>query len=197
MADAHDDRRVQKSRDLLQHALAHLIAEKPFGKITVQEIIDRANVGRTTFYAHFQSKEDLFISGHEGMITMIVNSFIASDGALRPEPSSEVFNFLSRIDLNRDTYYFLTRGSGMADVRQLLQERIAERLAARLGECYREEDCAIPFKVLAQNVGASMMTLINWWMVKRTPYSAQEMTAMLHSMNYAVLKSVLVQENRE
>jgi AcrR family transcriptional regulator len=191
MADVHDDRRVTKSRQLLQRALARLISEKPFGKITVQQIIDRANVGRTTFYAHFQSKEDLFISGHEGMIRMIVNSFIAPDGTLRPEPSPEILGFLSQIDLSRNTYYFLTRGSGMADVRVLLQERIAEQLAARLGECFREEESSIPFAVLAQNISTSMMTLINWWMVKRTPYSAQEMTLMLHQMNYAVLRSAL------
>jgi AcrR family transcriptional regulator len=194
VAEEHDDRRVQKSRDLLQRALGRLISEKPFSKITVQEIIDRANVGRTTFYAHFQSKEDLFVSGHDGMIEMIVNSFITPEGALRPEPSPQILRFLSGIDLNRDTYYFLTRGSGMSDVRQLLKERIAAQLAARLHECYREDESAIPFEVLGQNVGASMMTLINWWMVKRTPYSAQEMTTMLHQMNYAVLRSALAQE---
>jgi AcrR family transcriptional regulator len=193
MADEQDDRRVQRSRHQLHRALGSLVAEKPFGKITVQEIIDRANVGRTTFYAHFQSKEDLFISGHDGMINMVVGSFISPDGTLCAEPSPELLDFLSRIDCNRDTYYFLTRGSGMADVRQLLKDRIAEQLAARLGECFREQDSAIPFQVLAQNVGTSMITMINWWMVKRTPYTAQEMALMLHQMNYAVLRSALAQ----
>jgi len=56
------DRRVQKTRQLLQEALTGLIAEKGYDSITIQHILDRANVGRSTFYAHFQDKEQLLHS---------------------------------------------------------------------------------------------------------------------------------------
>ena len=57
------DRRVQKTRMSLLNALIALILEKGYDKVTIQDIIDRANVGRSTFYAHFENKEHLLLSG--------------------------------------------------------------------------------------------------------------------------------------
>ncbi|RFM29133.1 TetR/AcrR family transcriptional regulator [Deminuibacter soli] len=56
-----DDRRTQKTRKLLAEALKELIAEKGYDAITIQDIIDRANVGRSTFYSHYESKEQLLV----------------------------------------------------------------------------------------------------------------------------------------
>jgi AcrR family transcriptional regulator len=53
------DRRVERTEQLLRQALLALVQEKGFEALTVQEIIDRANVGRATFYAHFDNKDDL------------------------------------------------------------------------------------------------------------------------------------------
>ena len=53
------DRRIQRTRQLLDNALIELILEKEYDKITVQNIIDQANVGRSTFYAHYLDKDDL------------------------------------------------------------------------------------------------------------------------------------------
>ena len=61
------DRRVGRTRALLHQALMSLIQERGFEALSVQDIIDRANVGRATFYAHFDNKEDLLASGIEGL----------------------------------------------------------------------------------------------------------------------------------
>ena len=63
-----EDRRIQKTQNLLREALVSLIAEKPYDSIVVKEILDRANVGRSTFYMHFRDKDDLLVSGIHDML---------------------------------------------------------------------------------------------------------------------------------
>src|SRR5262245_57855262 len=82
------DRRVRRTRRLLREALLSLTLEKGYDQVTVQEVLDRADVGRATFYAHFTDKDDLLISGllelrdslREQLATMV-----RSDGSTRPE----------------------------------------------------------------------------------------------------------------
>src|SRR5687768_2926953 len=62
------DHRVQRTHELLQKALIELISENGYEAITIQDIVDRANVGRTTFYLHYNSKDELFMSCHEAIV---------------------------------------------------------------------------------------------------------------------------------
>src|SRR5258708_31366888 len=62
------DKRVERTRKLLQTALIDLIGKGGYDAITIQDIVDRANIGRTTFYLHYNSKEDLFMSCREAGI---------------------------------------------------------------------------------------------------------------------------------
>ena len=65
MEDQRVDRRVRRTRELLRSALLSLILEKGYERVTVRDIIDRADVGRSTFYAHFRDKDDLFLAGFD------------------------------------------------------------------------------------------------------------------------------------
>lgn len=55
------DRRIRHTRDRFGDALIKLVQEKPFDTITVQDILDRADVGRSTFYVHYRDKNDLLL----------------------------------------------------------------------------------------------------------------------------------------
>lgn len=69
---AAPDRRVQKTRQLLSEALVSLILEKGYEDVSIQDLLDRANVGRSTFYAHYENKEQLLLFGHEHLRNLAV-----------------------------------------------------------------------------------------------------------------------------
>lgn len=77
------DRRQQKTRQAIFEAFSNLLERKKFGNITVQEIIDEANVGRSTFYAHFETKDDLL----KAMCTDIFHHVFSDD--LKQESSHD------------------------------------------------------------------------------------------------------------
>src|SRR6266702_1282500 len=74
------DRRIQKTRKLLHEALGALIREKPYDEIVVKEILDRANVGRSTFYTHFRDKDELLASGIYDMLRTVHASEVPASG---------------------------------------------------------------------------------------------------------------------
>jgi len=87
-----DDRRTMRTRSALKDALIQLILEKHYEEITVQNIIDRANVGRSTFYAHFHDKEDLLISDWEKFLDRFVQHISWKNaGTERFVPMRELF----------------------------------------------------------------------------------------------------------
>ena len=61
-ADKKTDARVRRTRDALGDALVALMQEKPFETITIQDVLDRAHVSRSTFYSHYSDKDDLLMS---------------------------------------------------------------------------------------------------------------------------------------
>src|SRR5215213_238359 len=67
-----DDRRVSRTRRSLSAALIELILEKRYDSITVQDVIDRADVGRSTFYTHYRDKDDLFLSAWKRLLDLFV-----------------------------------------------------------------------------------------------------------------------------
>src|SRR5260370_21298608 len=72
------DRRIQKTQNLLRDALVSLIHEKNYDAIVVKEILDRANVGRSTFYMHFRDKDELLVSGIHDMLRSIQPTVLPS-----------------------------------------------------------------------------------------------------------------------
>ncbi len=75
------DRRVRRTRRILGTALVELVLEKGYDQITVQDILDRADVGRSTFYAHYRDKDALFLANFDDMREELLANVEAADPA--------------------------------------------------------------------------------------------------------------------
>ena len=111
------DARVRFTREVLGDALVALMHEWPFEQITVQDILDRAGVGRTTFYANYADKQDLFLSDVEEFQEGMANYLDRCDApARRLAPVQELFTHLA----NMTTFYKALNASGkLIEIREL------------------------------------------------------------------------------
>jgi len=140
------DRRVRRTRDRLGDVLIELLLEKPFDEITVQEVLDRAEVSRSTFYAHYRDKNDLFLSDVDQFLEAMASLLIRSrDNSARLAPLAEFFDHISE---SRKLYGVLVESGRIYEVRELgeahfaraIEERLAQRmphLTKKDGRCRR------------------------------------------------------------
>src|SRR5678816_1262765 len=90
------DARVRRTRDALGDALVALMQEKPFDSITVQDVLDRAHVGRSTFYTHYSDKDDLLMSDADEFFELVSMSLSAhGDASERVFPVREFFSHIA------------------------------------------------------------------------------------------------------
>src|SRR3954468_15906060 len=111
MRNTKADRRSERTRQLLSAALIALMLEQRYDEITVQDIIDRANIGRSTFYAHYLDKEDLLISE----FTRVLDTLSPHIEQLGPGEHSapSLVPFFRHVEQHHRLYTALVRGGGI------------------------------------------------------------------------------------
>src|SRR5437016_6759787 len=91
------DERIRRTHERLGKALVQLIQEKPIDDVTVQEVLDRASVGRSTFYLHFRDKNDLLLSELEKFLEMMSTALsIRKEESRRVVPVAELFAHIGK-----------------------------------------------------------------------------------------------------
>jgi AcrR family transcriptional regulator len=172
--EARHDRRSRRTRQMLGRALVELMAEKRYDSITVQEIIDRADVGRSTFYAHFRDKEDLFVGEFESLLAELnheVEHQTPGGGSLVPS-----LGLFRHVQSHRYLYRALVRGRGLDVIEKAARDYFTRSLEERL-EALRTNrgEGHIPGPVLANYLVGSLLSLLNWWLDNDTTHSPEQM----------------------
>jgi AcrR family transcriptional regulator len=126
------DRRTRKTREALYSAFISLIVERGYDAISVQDIIDAADVGRTTFYAHFKSKDELLISGFHRLRDELHSLMDAADTR---GTWTFVEPLLQHAKAHRGLYLALLKGGGgrLADreFQSIVEEMVVNELGGR------------------------------------------------------------------
>jgi AcrR family transcriptional regulator len=167
------DRRVQRTRQLLHEALISLILEKGYDRISVQDIVDRANVGRSTFYDHYQDKDDLLVSDLE-----VFHGQLGQGGTEAPA-GDVLLSSLHVFQHAQDNYHLykaLLGGDGINLILRTSQKQLSDEVLNRLDERTGNGRVDIvPPDILANHLSSSLLSLLTWWLDHEMPYSPEKM----------------------
>ncbi|WEX78988.1 TetR/AcrR family transcriptional regulator [Sinorhizobium numidicum] len=159
------DRRVARTRKSLHRALISLILEKSYESITVEDICQAANVGRSTFYLHYTSKDNLKRSGLDSLRRELTDKTISRQAGRRHGIFDFSLAMFEHAGDHIELYRALAGGRGgavaLGTIRQILSDLVREELAVRMNEASSE---AIPHELVVQYVVGAYMAVLTWWL---------------------------------
>lgn len=175
------DARVRRTRDALGDALVALMQEKPFDTITIQQVLDRAHVSRSTFYSHYSDKDDLLMSDAEEFFEAISMALsVHGDKSDRVLPVQEFFEHVADM---KEFHTALVRSGKLQENLELARGHFARGIERRLAELPRGSSVSASERpaVAFANAGA-VLSLLTWWVDRGMKESAQEMDELFHRM---------------
>jgi AcrR family transcriptional regulator len=186
MAKRSIDRRVARTRKALHHALISLIMKKDYEVITIDEICDAADVGRSTFYTHYTSKDDLHRDGIEHLRRLLVDrqqDALASSGRIEGGGLSFSRTLFEHAHGHRDLFRALagSRGSAvaLATISRIISDVVRDELAATTDKGSME---AIPREIVVQYFVGACMAVLTWWLDKGAKLPPQRIDAMFQRL---------------
>jgi AcrR family transcriptional regulator len=180
------DRRSQRTRHLLGEALVELIREKDYNAITVSDIIYRANVGRSTFYAHYHDKDDLFVGELDRVIEVLSHRI----------PGQEEMPFFPSLGLFRHVgeeyvlYKALLWTPGIDLLIKHMQKSLSQRIEQSLQKSGTEFE--VPLPILANFITGGFLSLLKWWLENKMIYSPEEMDKIFKKLIMAGIEKTKV-----
>ena len=185
------DPRVQRTRELLQKALINLIGERRYDTLTIQDIVDRAKVGRTTFYLHYSSKDELFMSCHEAIVSELHFGPLfplSREELLSPKAPPGMVSAYRHLEDGRARLYFMFQGRDSLLILRRIRDWSAQEIEAGLRAAFAEADSAIPFDVLANYLAGAQIALVQWWLGKRQPHTPESLAQTFHRLQRAAIR---------
>lgn len=186
-APQHTDRRKARTRRLLREALFALMLEKGYETITIEDITERADIGRTTFYLHYKDKEELLLESIEAIALELkeqidrcmqdapADSPHTATPTLRPRLAISIL--LQHAAENARLYLPILRGEGTprapAHIRQLMHHISLEYFSRHL-----DPTPALPVEALIAFFTSSLLGTLTWWLENNMPCSPEHMAEM-------------------
>ncbi len=173
------DRRVERTKQALRTALVELILEKGYEAISVQDMVERANIGRSTFYMHYSAKDAVFLDAFRPL-ERALQATLAQGGAGRMRYVTLLFQ---HVDMDRRLYRALAgeRGGELAvkHIRKILFDLVQKDFASRPhGKPHSKttSNAAEHFTVTA------IIGVLTWWLDHNPHWGSEEVEHFLHKM---------------
>jgi AcrR family transcriptional regulator len=179
------DRRIQKTLKLLHEALFSLIREKDYDSIVVKDILDRANVGRSTFYTHYGDKDELLVSGMHDMLRSVQAPGLPRSA----KPDEQIIWFslpiFEHIHQHRGGGQARIGTRGRAIMHEHLQLVVGELIADQVKkhiQSRRKSPGRMPPDLFVQYVASTFILVLNWWVETRSPLPPKEVNDLFRTL---------------
>jgi len=184
------ERIANRTRSSIKRALLDLIHEKNYPDIRVNEITQRADVGRSTLYKHYQSKADVLVDIHKDMFERLFCRSSFSEVWLNQGPPVEWTSFLAKHQrLGRNPFLLTYKlGNDLDYLMNNITGLLSKIIEARLCDSYADKNCTIPIPILSQAVSASFSGLIMSWFTRFQSMKVEKFVGYLHQTLSALIK---------
>ena len=174
------DRRQQKTRAAIFKAFGILLEHKNYNNITVQEIIDGANIGRSTFYAHFETKDDLLKELCKELFGHIINSAIDcthTHGLYSDSnaPKSVFCHLLQHLEENDNNILGLLSCESSDIFLRYFKDSLNELIKVQFVNQNRCKNTMLPEDFLVNHISSSFVEMVLWWIKERMKHSPTEL----------------------
>jgi AcrR family transcriptional regulator len=174
------DRRSQRTRQLVLSATLALLFERRYDEITVQDILDRANIGRSTFYTHYFDKQDVLTSIVEQQIELLTQQLAERNAEHTLIPSLEMFQHVQR---HEQYFRAMLRGEAGEPFWEAAQSGMTRAIEQALaGIVTIGVTPRVPVPIVAQYLAGALLNLLKWWVVAESHYSPEQMDEMFQRL---------------
>lgn len=196
MPDKKVDRRVQRTRQLLSRALMELVVEKGYESVTVQDIIDRANLGRSTFYAHYQDKEDLLLSGIDEVVhSLIWGDTVSSSDEPGKGTTPRILSTEPIFQHAQDEFQLheaIFAGRGLEVMHKEIQKHLCSHIEEQINRILSDgKSPPVALSVISNYLAGALLTLLVWWLENKMPYTPEHMDALFQELSMPGVWAVL------
>jgi AcrR family transcriptional regulator len=180
------DRRITRTRAQLRDSLWDLILKQGYDAITISDITEHADLGRTTFYLHYKDKDDLLTQSIDEVAAELVQRLDAfQPGVGKLKPATElIFEHAAE---NAEFYQILLQGHGVETTAGRVQEIINHHITQGFEIALQQlggnaATLALPLPLLIQFFSTSLLGIVIWWLENEMPFSPQEIADQYYQL---------------
>jgi AcrR family transcriptional regulator len=180
------DRRVQRTRKSLRESLLALILEEGYDAIAIQDITDKANLGRATFYLHFKDKDELLLDVMDELMTDFFDQVPQlSEAHWDMEDTKAIEKLFDFAAEHYDLYRILIFGIGGITAARQLHRSVASNIKTCIQKQIEEKSIepVVPPDFIANHFAGSLLSTIYWWLDNDLPYEVEEIASMFQKFN--------------
>lgn len=187
------DRRQMKTREAIFTAFTTLLSQKNYNQISVQDIIDEANIGRTTFYAHFEAKDYLLKDLCEELFGHIIDTAMGLPHghyhySCGSKTDSVFLHLLRHLQENDRNILELLSSQNNEIFLRYFKSNLKKLIVIQYAEKGLLKSSTLPENYLVNHISSSFVETVDWWISRQMKETPEQITDYFLAVIEPVLK---------